>query len=143
MRALLLIGMLAACESGAKKPAPPSAGSDVPAQVTNVPAQGSTAEKLDAKAANAGPRTPPKVDNGCDGGCVVTDITLDGDDACCSGCGQSAVNATSYKAFQEWCKTSPAPQCPPLGCAMEPMHAVCEAGHCVAKSMRDIPKPSP
>ena len=137
MRALLLIAMVAGCESGAPKPAPPTTGN-------NVPATGSTAPKLDAAVAKTGgPRTPPKVDNSCVGGCTLTDDMLEGDTACCGGCTQSAVNATSYKAFQAWCSTSPPSQCPPLGCAMEPMLAVCEAGHCVAKSMRDIPKPSP
>lgn len=136
MRVLLLIAILAACESGPKKPAsPPSAGSDVPAT-------GSTAPKFDAAVAKTGgPRTPPKVDDSCVGGCTLTDVELAGDQACCPGCSQTAVNATSYKAFQDWCTTSPPSQCPPLGCAMPIMRAECEAGHCVAKDARAIVKP--
>ena len=134
MRALLLIAMLAACDSGARKPVtPPTPGSDVPAT-------GSTAEKFDAAVATTGgPRTPPKVDATCQ---RDTDCVLEGDElvdqapktyACCPGCTQAAVNAKSYSAFQGWCETSPAPQCPPLGCVQPIMHAECEAGHCVAK----------
>jgi hypothetical protein len=52
--------------------------------------------------------------------------------ACCSGCLQRAANKSWLGQFRALCRGLSPPSCPPLGCAMPILRAVCQAGHCVA-----------
>jgi hypothetical protein len=80
----------------------------------------------------------PKLDTACnaDADCVVFDQELQDNPpqtyACCPGCTQHAGSKTWYQQFQAACASSPAPMCPPIGCAMPIVRAACNAHHCEA-----------
>ncbi len=87
-------------------------------------------------------RVPPAVETSCavDADCVVTtDELVDAaprTHACCPGCTTHAVTLSWRTRFRAWCESNPAPMCPPIGCAMQQMRAVCVAGQCTAKPVR-------
>ncbi len=84
----------------------------------------------------ASARTLPKLDTSCnaDADCaVISDETQDDAPrtyACCPSCTQRAANASWYQRFQAACATSPAPMCPPIGCAQPVARAVCSDHKC-------------
>ena len=84
----------------------------------------------------ASARTLPKLDLACnaDADCVVVSDEPQDDPprtyACCPGCTQRAVSTSWYKSFQSACAASPAPQCPPIGCAMPVSKAACKSHRC-------------
>jgi hypothetical protein len=81
-------------------------------------------------------RTLPKLETSChvDADCVVTSDEVEDDPprtyACCPGCTQRAAGAAWEKQFRAACAGSPAPMCPPIGCAQPAVRAVCRSGHC-------------
>lgn len=82
------------------------------------------------------PRAIPKLETACtrDTDCVILSDEVEDHPpstyACCPGCTQRAGNATWYRQFQAACAASPAPQCPPIGCAMPVVRAACVANRC-------------
>lgn len=68
-----------------------------------------------------------------DAQCAVLDSTLVGAEACCPGCTWHAGEKLSVAAFKAACEATPAPMCPPVGCAMAVVTPACVAGTCVAK----------
>jgi hypothetical protein len=52
--------------------------------------------------------------------------------ACCPGCTERAVSREWLTRFQSACDSRPPPSCPPIGCPMPLLRAVCVAGQCAS-----------
>ena len=84
------------------------------------------------------PRSMPPLETACatDADCIMTDQELVDSGhsyACCSGCTNHAGNTAWKKKFDAACLASPAPMCPPIGCAMPIQRPVCVAKKCTLK----------
>jgi hypothetical protein len=84
------------------------------------------------------PRSIPPIETACttDADCVMTDQDLVDSArsyACCPGCTNHAGNTAWKKKFDAACLASPAPMCPPVGCAMPNQTPVCVAKKCALK----------
>jgi hypothetical protein len=131
--AIVAIGWFAACDPTTKAPrssetaSPNTAGS----QPTTAPEAGPVASVSGAPSARY-----PALEDACktDTDCALFDEEIA--DApprtftCCGGCTQRAANKEWLARFRRACEASRAPMCPPLGCAMPILQAVCSNGHC-------------
>jgi hypothetical protein len=134
---------LLGCEG---KPAPASASPDpatsgAPA-TSPVPSAAPTPSVVASppKPADAAvPRVIPLPDTSCatDADCTMTDQELidapPNNYACCPGCTNHPGNKTWKMLFDAACKATPAPMCPPIGCAMPIQKVQCVAKKCVLK----------
>jgi hypothetical protein len=105
-------------------------------EIAPLPTPATAASASPQGRAQAAPRTLPKLDLTCntDADCTITDDEIQDDAprsyACCPGCSQHAVSSAWYKSFQSACAASPAPMCPPIGCAMPVVKAACKSHRC-------------
>lgn len=53
--------------------------------------------------------------------------------ACCPACTQRAASRAWIAEFRAACQAAPPPMCPPIGCAMPILRAVCESSRCAAR----------
>jgi hypothetical protein len=131
--AIMAIGFLAACETTPKAPRPlePASTNTAGSQPTTAPEAGPVASVSGAPSARY-----PALEDACktDTDCALFDEEIA--DApprtftCCGGCTERAATKEWLGRFRAACQTSRPPMCPPLGCAMPLLRAVCTKGHC-------------
>jgi hypothetical protein len=112
-------------------PAPSASSPPVPSVASAPSASASTARP-------GAPRSMPPLETACatDADCIMTDQELVDSahsHACCSGCTNHAGNTAWKKKFDAACLASPAPMCPPIGCAMPIQRPVCVTKKCALK----------
>lgn len=136
--------------STAASDAAPSAAAPAPATpATSAPSTTAVASvtTTNAPATTAVPSTAttarqslvvPTLEARCakDDECAIFDTDLSGPTACCGGCTWHAATKSWLTAFKAACTQSPAPMCPPIGCAMPIVEPRCVAGKCVAAPKR-------
>ena len=82
--------------------------------------------------------TVPPLDASCaiDVDCALVSSEIEDDlprtHACCPGCTERAASRAWVARFRKACESAPPPQCPPIGCPMPYLRAVCQAGQCTA-----------
>ncbi|MEI8254037.1 MAG: hypothetical protein WCJ30_00025 [Deltaproteobacteria bacterium] len=78
------------------------------------------------------PRPPGVVTCHADRDCVLYDNEVSGSNLCCPGCTQRAGSRSEVDRFHRECDARGSTMCPPIGCAMPILRAVCRAGRCSA-----------
>ena len=144
-----LVGILA-CGKNAVEPTSPepavtpsaiaTAASATPSATPAVTASSPPAAPAVSTATPGGaPRAIPRLETACatDADCALTDEELVDSPpqtyACCAGCTNHAGNKAWKKKFDAACLATPAPMCPPIGCAMPNQKPVCVAQKCTLK----------
>jgi hypothetical protein len=79
-----------------------------------------------------------------DADCATTQLALEGDLQCCTGCGTSTAGTTSWVAsVKQACNQMVSEKhksCPALACVGGLLNAECKAGTCTLKSGTPAPK---
>jgi hypothetical protein len=115
-------------------PPPPTEADAAPASPASAAASSASPSGRTAAA-----RSIPTPDLACaaDADCVVMDEELvdapPNTYACCPGCTSHTGNKTWKAQFDAACKATPAPMCPPIGCAMPVKTAACVAKKCTLR----------
>jgi hypothetical protein len=83
-------------------------------------------------------RTYPPLGASCasDADCVLVGFEIEDDlprtHACCPACTERAASRDWLARFRAACEAKPPPMCPPLGCPMPILRALCQQGKCAA-----------
>jgi hypothetical protein len=128
MRCTNVLPLAALIFLGCQAARPTDSATETAAAPSSTPAPVASAAAKPA----SGERSLPPVDLTCasDADCVTFDDVLTGTTACCPGCTVQVASKRSFDAFRAACLKTPAPMCPPLGCAMVPLEAKCVGGTC-------------